>query len=69
MTGRRRFWGSAGQAKVVLGILGAVALFGITAIGYGLWQIVGQRSKWVIYFMIGICAALGLVAVFIQARI
>jgi hypothetical protein len=41
-----------------------VESFGITAICYGLWQIVTERrSKWVIYFLIGLCVALGVVAV------
>lgn len=64
--GGLRFSGSAGQAKVALGILGAVEFFGITAIFYGLWQIVtGRRSKWVIYFAIGFAVVMGLVAVFV----
>ena len=61
--GGLRFSGSAGQAKLVLGILGAVTLFGVTAACYGLWQIVtGRRSKWVIYFAVGIALLLFLVA-------
>ncbi len=61
-----RFSGSAGEARLVLAILGAVELFGITAICYGLWQIVtGRRSKWVIYLAIGFALALGLVAVWL----
>ncbi len=61
-----RFSGSAGEAKLALGILGAVELFGITAMCYGLWQIVtGRRSKWVIYFAIGFCVLMGLIAILI----
>ena len=61
--GGLRFSGSAGEARLALAILGAVELFGITAICYGLWQIAtGRRSKWVIYFAIGLALVLGLVA-------
>jgi hypothetical protein len=64
--GGMRFSGSAGEARLALGILGAVEFFGITAISYGLWQIVtGRRSKCVIYFAIGFAVAMGLVAVFL----
>jgi hypothetical protein len=58
-----RFSGTPEQAKLVLGILGAVELFGITAICYGLFQIVtGRRNKWVIHFMIGVALVLAVVA-------
>jgi hypothetical protein len=61
--GGLRFSGSASQATLVLGVLGAVTLFGVTAACYGLWQIVtGRRSKWVIYFAVGIILLLFLVA-------
>ncbi len=64
--GGLRFSGSAGEAKLVLGILGAVQFFGITAIGYGLWQIVtGRWSRWGIYFAIGFAAGMGLVTGFL----
>jgi hypothetical protein len=58
-------FGRAGAGQIpFLGIFGAVESFGITAICYGLWQIVTERrSKWVIYFLIGLCVALGVVAV------
>ena len=65
-SGGLRFSGSAAQGKLALGILGAVELFGITATCYGLWQIVtGRRSKWVIYFAIGVAALLWLIAIFL----
>ncbi len=61
-----RFSGSPAETRIVLGILGAVEIFGITAACYGLWQIVtGRRSKWVIYFAIGLALALGLVVLFL----
>lgn len=40
---------------LILGILGAVATFGVTATLYGLWQIrTGQRNRRIIYFLLGI---------------
>ncbi len=64
--GGSRFSGSAGEAILALGVLGAVEAFGITAMFYGLWQIVtGRRSKWVIYFAVGIALLLFLVAFFV----
>jgi hypothetical protein len=65
-SGGLRFSGSAGEAKLGLGILGAVELFGMTATVYGLWQIVtGRRSKWVIYFTLAFCVLLLLVALLV----
>ncbi|CAN5568657.1 hypothetical protein BH20VER3_BH20VER3_07050 [soil metagenome] len=62
-SGGSRFSGTAAQARLVLGILGAVELFGVTALCYGLWQIVtGRRSKCVIYFAVGLFLALLLAA-------
>jgi hypothetical protein len=61
--GGLRFSGSPGEAKLAFGIIGAVTLFGLTSTGYGVFQIVtGRRSKWVIYFTIGLAVALGLIA-------
>jgi hypothetical protein len=58
-TGGMRFSGSAQQARLVLGVLGAVFVFGATALAYGIWQIrTGQRSKKVIYFIVGLAAAM-----------
>lgn len=63
VAGGSRFSGTPQQAKLVLGLLGAVELFGITATCYGLFQIVtGRRNKWIIYFLIGIALLLGLIA-------
>ena len=63
-SGGLRFSGSAAQGKLALGILGVVELFGITATCYGLWQIVtGRRSKWVIYFAVGVAVLLWLIAI------
>ena len=65
-SGGTGFSGSVADARLAFGILSAVELFGVTAVCYGLWQIVtGRRNKWVIYFMVGICALLALVAVFL----
>ncbi|MEO7168709.1 MAG: hypothetical protein ABI016_16960 [Chthoniobacterales bacterium] len=65
-SGGSRFSGTAEQGRLFLGILGTVELFGITAMCYGLWQIVtGRRSKWVIYFVVGLAAVLFLVALLI----
>ncbi len=65
-SGRRGFSGSASDARLALGILALVELFGITAAFYGVWQIVtGRRSKWVIYFAFAFAALLGLIAIFV----
>lgn len=49
------FSGTAGQAMLVLGILGAVAMFGMTVLLYGLWQIrTGRRNLQVIYVLAGL---------------
>lgn len=58
-----RFSGSAGQALLVLLVLSAVFVFGATALGYGAWQMAtGRRNKKVLYVMVGIFAALAVVA-------
>jgi hypothetical protein len=62
--GGTRFSGTATQASVILGIFGIVATFGVTTALYGLWQIrTGRRNKKVIYFAVGLAAALWLIAV------
>ncbi len=64
-SGGTRFSGTREQGRLFLGILGAVELFGVTAMGYGLWQILtGRRSKWVIYFLVAVGLGLLLVARF-----
>lgn len=61
--GGSRFSGTAAQASVILGILGMVALFGVTATAYGLWQIkTGRRNRKVVYFVVGLAALLYLIA-------
>ena len=58
-----RFSGTPAKARMILAILAAVLAFGLTAVGYGLWQMVtGRRSKRVIYFVVGIAALLVLLA-------
>ena len=62
-SGGMRFSGTAGQARMVLAIFGGVLAFGLTALGYGLWQMVtGRRSKRVIYFVVALAALLALLA-------
>lgn len=62
-TGGMRFSGSAQQARLVLGLLGAVFVFGASALAYGIWQIrTGQRSKKVICFIVGLAAAMYFIA-------
>ena len=58
-----RFSGTPVQARMVLAIFGAVLAFGLTALGYGLWQMfTGRRSKRVIYFAVGLAVLLMLLA-------
>ncbi len=48
---------------MILAIFGAVLTFGLTALGYGLWQMfTGRRSKRVIYFVVAVAAFLLLLA-------
>ena len=61
--GGARFSGTPGQARMVLAIFGAALAFGMTALGYGLWQMfTGRRSKRVIYFVVALAALLMLLA-------
>ena len=61
--GGSRFSGTSAQASVILGILGTVALFGVTAAAYGLWQIkTGRRNRKVVYFVVGLAGLLYLIA-------
>ncbi|MBA2435743.1 MAG: hypothetical protein H0V54_11810 [Chthoniobacterales bacterium] len=49
------FSDTGAQATLALVVLGAVETFGVTVTCYGVWQVVtGRRSKWVIYFALGI---------------
>ncbi len=60
---RTRFSGTPGKGRMILAIFGAVLAFGLTALGYGLWQMfTGRRSKRVIYFAVAIAALLVLLA-------
>ncbi|MEO5722110.1 MAG: hypothetical protein ABIR71_11650 [Chthoniobacterales bacterium] len=60
---RTRFSGTPSQARMILAIFGAVLAFGLTALGYGLWQMfTGRRSKRVIYFVVALAALLLLLA-------
>ena len=45
--GYSRFNGSPAQALLVLAVLGAVLVFGLTALSYGLFQVItGRRALW-----------------------
>jgi hypothetical protein len=58
-----RFTGTPAKARMILAIFGAVLAFGLTALGYGLWQMfTGRRSKRVIYFAIALAGFLLLLA-------
>jgi hypothetical protein len=60
------FSGTLQQGFFILGIFGVVASFGVTAMLYGVWQIqTGQRSKKIIYFMLGLFTLLSAVAALI----
>ncbi|HMJ06439.1 MAG TPA: hypothetical protein VK474_09320, partial [Chthoniobacterales bacterium] len=62
-SGGARSSGTPGQARMVLAIFGGVLTFGLTAFGYGLWQVItGRRSKRVIYFAIAVAGLLVLLA-------
>ncbi len=58
-----QFSGTPGKARMILVIFGAVLTFGLTAFGYGLYQMLtGRRSKRVIYFVVALAALLLLLA-------
>ena len=62
-SGGTRFTGTPAQARMVLAIFGAVLAFGLTAFGYGLFQMfTGRRSKRVIYFVVALAGLLLLLA-------
>ena len=62
-SGGTRFSGTPGQARMVVAIFAAVLAFGLTALGYGFYQIfTGRRSKRVIYFVVALAALLLLLA-------
>ncbi|CAN5449898.1 hypothetical protein BH18VER2_BH18VER2_15860 [soil metagenome] len=60
---RTQFSGMPGKARMLLTIFGAVLAFGLTALGYGFYQMfTGRRSKRVIYFVVALAAFLMLLA-------
>ena len=62
-TGGTRFTGTPAKGRMVLAIFAAVLAFGLTALGYGLWQIfTARRSKRAIYVMVALAALLMLLA-------
>ncbi len=59
VSGGMGFSGAAGKARMVLAIFGGVLAFGLTALGYGLWQMItGRRSKRVIRFAVALAIIL-----------
>ena len=61
--GGTRFSGTPAKARMVLAIFAVVLAFGLTALGYGLWQMfTGRRSKRVIYLVVALAALLMLLA-------
>ncbi len=64
-----RFTGTPAKARMLLAIFGAVLVLGVTALGYGLWQVfTGRRSKRVIYFVVGLAGLLVLLALGLAHR-
>ena len=62
-SGGIRFSGTPAKVRMVLAIFAAVLTLGLTALGYGLWQMfTGRRSKRVIYFAVGLAGLLVLLA-------
>ena len=56
---RTHFSGTPAKGRMILAIFGAVLTFGLTALGYGFWQMfTGRRSKRVIYFVIALVGLL-----------
>ena len=61
--GGMRFSGTATQALLVLAIMGAVFVFGATALVYGIWQMrTGRRNRKVVYFVVGLASVLFVIA-------
>jgi hypothetical protein len=61
--GGTRFSGTPTQSLLVLGIMGAVFIFGATALIYGIWQMrTGRRNRKVVYFVVGLASVLFLIA-------
>ena len=57
--GGTRFNGDPQTARMVIAILGAVLLFGLTTLGYGIFQVVTGRRSWpVVAVLLAIFAAL-----------
>ena len=62
-SGGTRFTGTPANARMLLVIFAVVLAVGLTALGYGLWQMfTGRRSKRVIYFVVAMAALLVLLA-------
>jgi len=64
--GGTRFSGAPTQGRIALAMLLAVTAFGVTAAVYGLRQILtGRRSAWMIRCLVGLCAVVLLLALFL----
>ena len=65
-SGAAGFSGTPGEARMALAVMGVVELFGVTALGYGVFQIVtGRRNKRIIYFALALVAVVLLLALII----
>jgi hypothetical protein len=65
--GGSTFTGSAGMANFVILLLGAVLAFGLTTLGYGVFQVVtGRRNRRVVQMMLAIVGGLCLLGWAIQ---
>jgi MFS family permease len=59
LTGGTTFTGTAEQGRTILTVFGAVIVFGLASIGYGLWMIVtGRRSIAMMIVVLVLAAAL-----------
>lgn len=66
--GSAAFSGSPGQAAVVVGVLGAVFVFGATCLGYGAWQVAtGRHSLKVAGYVVTLASALVTAAAVVPA--
>ncbi|HRH46352.1 MAG TPA: hypothetical protein PKY82_32200 [Pyrinomonadaceae bacterium] len=62
-----KFNGTPEQQKITFLILGAVMVFGITAMIGGFWQLLtGKRNKTLIFVMLGLWVVLMILAWFVQ---
>jgi membrane protease YdiL (CAAX protease family) len=68
--GRAGFTGTQEQALLILGLFGLVIVFGVAAIGAGLWQIAtGRRSIWVVIVILALAFLLIVVGSAVRAAL